>query len=97
MNDDEIVAIATTRGQPLPKNDCKDWVGQEGPRTHVVTTSGKLYISGTCHKGLGCNHIYKVLINSKYNHCQFRKRGSVEKKIKYCTGHDSKIGPFRIL
>ena len=74
MNDDEIVAIAATRGQPLPKNDCKDWVGQEGPRTHVVTASGKLYISGTCHKGLGCNHIYKVLINSKYNHLLFQSR-----------------------
>ena len=48
---DKIAVISATRGQPNPKNDFKNPTGQEGPRIHLITESGKLYISGTCHKG----------------------------------------------
>ena len=48
--------------------------GQEGPRTHVVTEDGKLYIAGTCHKGLGADHFSKVMTPSR-DHLNFYQVG----------------------
>ena len=57
------VHISCTRGQP----ECKRvrtaegiTGGQEGQRTHVVTSDGGLWIAGTTHKGMGADHLHKV-------------------------------------
>ena len=73
---EKIVNIACCRGQPNPKNDMrgKYLAGQEGPRTHVVTEDGKLYIAGTCHKGLGGDHFYKIM-NPSQDHLTFYQVG----------------------
>ncbi|CAD7972181.1 unnamed protein product [Amoebophrya sp. A120] len=71
-----IVRIDCTRGQPMPKNDFPDPTGQEGPRLHVVTADGKLHIAGTCHKGLGACHLFKVM-TSREDHLRPYEVGSV--------------------
>jgi alpha-tubulin suppressor-like RCC1 family protein len=76
-----IVSISCTRGQPNPKNNFPDPTGQEGPRTHVVTQSGHLFISGACHKGLGANHIFKVM-NPSADHLEFYLVGTARAKEK---------------
>jgi hypothetical protein len=48
--------------------------GQEGPRTHVVTSDGALWIAGATHKGLGANHLHKVL-SPKADHLSFYRVG----------------------
>lgn len=55
------VSIACTRGQPAPKRTGRK-SGQEGPRMHVVTQDGGLWICGTTHKGLGANHLHKTFM-----------------------------------
>ena len=71
-----IAHVAATRGQPHPKNTgFKDPAGQEGPRTHLVTSCGKLLIAGTCHKGLGLDHLGKVL-TAQRDHLRFYCAGS---------------------
>ena len=71
-----IAHVAATRGQPHPKNTgFKDPAGQEGPRTHLVTSCGKLLIAGTCHKGLGLDHLGKVL-TAQRDHLRFYCVGS---------------------
>lgn len=57
-----ILHISCTRGQPNPKRVMKPFSpGQEGPRMHVVTADGGLWIAGTSHKGLACDHMHKVM------------------------------------
>lgn len=60
----EIVQIDATRGQPNPKNNLPDPTGQEGPRLHIVTADGVLHICGSCHKGLGADHFFKILTSA---------------------------------
>jgi hypothetical protein len=61
----KVASISCTRGQPEPKRimtalDRFD-SGQEGPRVHVVTCDGGLWIAGAAHKGLTANHVSKVM------------------------------------
>jgi alpha-tubulin suppressor-like RCC1 family protein len=58
------VSVACTRGQA----NCKRMsttkgiaAGQEGQRTHVVTSDGGLWIAGTTHKGMGADHLWKTM------------------------------------
>lgn len=70
-------SVGCTKGSPNPKQiHTKDgWLaGQEGPRTHVVDTSGNLWIAGTGHKGLAADHLYKTL-SPKVDHLKFYKVG----------------------
>jgi len=69
-NSSKIVSIDCTRGQPNPKNKFQDPTGQEGPRIHLVTENGKLWIAGTCHKGLGADHLGKTMTPKK-DHLEF--------------------------
>ena len=78
--EERIVSVECCRGQPNPKNDLKGKYvnGQEGPRTHVVTEDGKLYIAGTCHKGLGGDHFFKVM-TPEQDHLTFYQVGGVSR------------------
>ena len=60
-----IAEAKCTRGQPGCKRAEKPTAGQEGPRIHVVTTDGALYIAGTSHKGLCADHFGKVMAPAK--------------------------------
>ena len=69
--------VTCTKGQPGIKRNgttrkCSG--GQEGPRTHVVTGDGALWIAGTTHKGLGANHLNKVL-SPEADHLSFYRVG----------------------
>ena len=71
-----LQSVACTRGQPHPKRIMKPYsAGQEGSRTQVVTVDGTLWISGTAHKGLACDHLYKVM-NPQRDHYVFYRVGS---------------------
>ena len=57
-----ITHVSCTRAQPAPKRVMRPFTsGQEGPRTHVCTADGGLWIAGTGHKGLAANHLYKTM------------------------------------
>jgi len=56
------VHVSCTRGQIQPKRTSAAKAGQEGPRMHIVTDTGRLYISGTTHKGLGADHLSKTFM-----------------------------------
>lgn len=57
-----VVSVACTRAQATPKRQSgKPFrTGQEGPRMHVVTEDGGLWVAGTTHKGLGGDHLHKT-------------------------------------
>ncbi len=60
------VTVACSRAGPLPKRilpkkGAAFQAGQEGPRCHVIASDGSLWISGTTHKGLGADHLSKVM------------------------------------
>ena len=61
-----VVAAACTTAQLNPKRVAggkgqEISSGQEGPRCHAVTADGALWISGTTHKGMGADCLYKTL------------------------------------
>ena len=68
-----VTSVACTRGQHDPKRMGTKG-GQEGPRTHVVTEDGVLWIAGTTHKGLGGDHLYKTM-TPESDHLVFYKVG----------------------
>lgn len=76
-----VVHVSCTRGQPRPKRLGKPGVkggfaaGQEGPRCHVVTDDGALWIAGTVHKGLGADHLSKTLGTIGDDHLSFYRVG----------------------
>lgn len=77
-----IVSIDCTRGQPRPKNEnMGDGTGQEGPRIHLVTADGGLWIAGTCHKGLGANHVGKIMTSAN-DHLSFYRVGGAAADVK---------------
>lgn len=82
-----IVSIDCTRGQPNPKNQFADPTGQEGPRIHLVTADGGLWIAGTCHKGLGADHLGKVMTSSG-DHLNFYRVGGTAREF---ANEDSNI------
>lgn len=47
----------------------------EGPRTHAITEDGGLFIAGTTHKGLGGNHMSKVM-QPENDHLRFYRVGT---------------------
>ena len=69
------VSVACTKGQENPNRTGKAG-GQEGPRTHVTTRSGRLCIAGTCHKGMGADHLHKTMA-PKEDHTSFYEVGGV--------------------
>lgn len=73
---ERIVHVSCTRGQAQPQRILSPFShGQEGPRTHIVSSTGKLYIAGTGHKGLAADHLHKVLY-PKRDHLSFYEVGS---------------------
>ena len=60
-----VTHVSCTRGQPTTKRVVGKGGsisgGQEGPRTHVVTSDGGLWIAGSTHKGLAADHLFKVM------------------------------------
>jgi hypothetical protein len=73
--------ISCTRGQPGCKRNgtarsCGG--GQEGPRLHVVTSDGALWIAGTTHKGLAADHLTKTMQPDE-DHLSFYRVGGKAK------------------
>ena len=76
--------VSCTRGQPRPKRNGARGnfaSGQEGPRTHVVTADGGLWIAGACHKGLGGDHIGKTLGTTGSDHLSFYRVGGRAQRV----------------
>ena len=46
----------------------------EGPRLHVVTADGALWVAGTTHKGLGADHLSKTMQPAR-DHLEFYRVG----------------------
>lgn len=64
-----IVRVSCTRGQPNLKtrsmSSTAAKAGSEGPHTMAVSECGKLWVFGTCHKGLCLNLRRKPLLSDK--------------------------------
>ena len=46
----------------------------EGPRLHIVTADGALWVAGTTHKGLGADHLSKTM-QPAHDHLEFYRVG----------------------
>eukprot|EP00754_Rhynchopus_humris_P051969 Rhum_TRINITY_DN984_c0_g1::Rhum_TRINITY_DN984_c0_g1_i1::g.2917::m.2917 len=71
--DTTATSIGCTKGQENAKRN-STMCGQEGPRTHVTSASGALYIAGTTHKGLGADHLHKTMAPEQ-DHVAFYRVG----------------------
>lgn len=58
----------------------------EGPRIHVVTSDGALWMAGTTHKGLGANHLYKTMQPDR-DHLSFYRVGGAAADVKASPVH----------
>ena len=77
------IHVSCTRGQARPRNGSQRSFasGQEGPRTHLVTIDGALWIAGACHKGLGGDHIGKTLGTTGSDHLTFYRVGGRAQRV----------------
>ena len=70
---ENVISVSCTKGQQRANRTGKK-SGQEGPRTHAITKTGSLWIAGSTHKGLGADHINKILFPDS-DHVKFYKVG----------------------
>mmetsp|Transcript_59950 Transcript_59950/g.141354 ORF Transcript_59950/g.141354 Transcript_59950/m.141354 type:complete len:586 (+) Transcript_59950:202-1959(+) len=84
-----IADVKCTRGQPGCKRSEKPKPGEEGPRMHVVTTDGSLYIAGTSHKGLCADHFWKVMQPSKDQLVFYKVGGPAQDAMPNAPAFDS--------
>ena len=81
---ERAIHVSCTRGQARPKRNGSQRSfasGQEGPRTHLVTIDGALWIAGACHKGLGGDHIGKTLGTTGSDHLTFYRVGGRAQRV----------------